>query len=185
MTVKTRRGPNTVTGETARGATEDARARWKQTTGNNTKKSSVDVPPRQCTQKSSVVVSEAGVSRMCSGRGSFHRKIQVKSSQEPAPALPRSGRELGTRWDHTRDSDRTGHHRSAQEFSPSEASSAVCSSARALTPRVQLYVCCVVCVWGGVSGCGALVPPSPASARHSHTALATASRPASFDAAQL
>jgi hypothetical protein len=39
--------------------------------------------PRQFTQKSSVVVSEAGVSRMCSGRGSFHRKIQVKSSLIP------------------------------------------------------------------------------------------------------
>jgi hypothetical protein len=35
--------------------------------------------------KSSVAVSEAGVSRVCSGRGSFHRKIQVKSS--PVPVL--------------------------------------------------------------------------------------------------
>jgi hypothetical protein len=35
-------------------------------------------------KKSSVAVSEAGVSRMCSGRGSFHRKIQVKSSQVSA-----------------------------------------------------------------------------------------------------
>jgi hypothetical protein len=31
--------------------------------------------------KPPVAVSGAGVSRMCSGRGSFHRKSQVKSSQ--------------------------------------------------------------------------------------------------------
>jgi hypothetical protein len=41
-----------------------------------------------CTQKSSVVVYEAGVSRMCSGRGSFHRKIQVKSSHGACTMQP-------------------------------------------------------------------------------------------------
>jgi hypothetical protein len=45
-------------------------------------KSSVEVTEAICTKKSSVVVSEAGVSRVCSGRGSFHRKIQVKSSRD-------------------------------------------------------------------------------------------------------
>ena len=38
------------------------RAGWKQTAGNNTKKSSVVLTEAMCTQKSSVVVSEAGVS---------------------------------------------------------------------------------------------------------------------------
>jgi hypothetical protein len=57
------------------------RAGWKQTTGNNTKVLCSVNRGNVYTQKSSVVVSEAGVSRMCSGRGSFHRKIQVKSSQ--------------------------------------------------------------------------------------------------------
>jgi hypothetical protein len=68
-----------------------ARLRVRERGGNkpleiiNTKKSSVDVP---------VVVSEAGVSRMCSGRGSFHSQknsSQVKSSRstpDDRPGLP-------------------------------------------------------------------------------------------------
>jgi hypothetical protein len=57
------------------------RAGWKQTTENNKHTVLCRSNRGNLYKKSSVVVSEAGVSRVCSGRGSFHRKIQVKSSQ--------------------------------------------------------------------------------------------------------
>jgi hypothetical protein len=73
--MKSRRGPATVPAARLR-----VRAGWKQTTENNKHtKSSVRSNRGNLYKKSSVVVSEAGVSRVRSGRGSFHRKIQVKS----------------------------------------------------------------------------------------------------------